>query len=626
MERNLQRGGVVNFLVLLAVGIAGFIVAGYAHSPAGQIAMIFVGLGALVAAVGWFQMRLEERERLEKLEFDELARSKGGSALFQSSAADAFPAQRSREQFERFFLPAFTVFLFLIEAAGAFFIWRSLAREPLLALPGRTLVAMSLFALFALVLFLLGKFSATVARLENDRLLRPGASFLLLNAYGSIAVAVGLGLVYLGYAQADLYVARGLCVVLGLIALETLISLVLEIYRPRLKGKVTRPLYESRLVGLLGQPEGLFTTAAQALDYQFGFKVSETWAYQMISEKSVVFIAGLVAAAVLSSCFVFLDPGEEAIVERFGHAATAADVLGPGGHLKLPWPIDKAYRFETGKIQTFNVGFEPDPARETDPTILWTIPHYKQEYNLLVANREETALAITNQDVTEQAVPVNILVAGIPVQYRITNVLAWAYGQAEPATLLQQLATREMVRYFAGVDFFDIMAANRTEAARELQQRIQANANALNLGVEIFFVGLQDVHPPTKVASAFEDVDGAAQGVKSAMLKAEADTNRTVLLAQAAAEAETNAAVAAAMYRTASAHADAARFTNQLAAYHAAPDVYPERLYVQTIAQATAGARKYIIGPTNTHDVFQIDLQDKISPDLLENLSVSTNR
>ena len=63
-------------------------------------------------------------------------------------------------------------------------------------------------------------------------------------------------------------------------AVETLVQLVLEIYRPRVKGKVERPLYESRLVGLLGQPEGLITTAAQALDYQFGFKVSETWFYR----------------------------------------------------------------------------------------------------------------------------------------------------------------------------------------------------------------------------------------------------------------------------------------------------------------------------------------------------------
>ena len=43
-----------------------------------------------------------------------------------------------------------------------------------------------------------------------------------------------------------------LCVLLALVALETLLSLVLEMYRPRVKGKIGRPLYESRVVGLLG--------------------------------------------------------------------------------------------------------------------------------------------------------------------------------------------------------------------------------------------------------------------------------------------------------------------------------------------------------------------------------------
>ncbi len=47
-------------------------------------------------------MRLEERERLEKLELDELAKGHSGSALFEAKDAELFPAQRSREQFERY--------------------------------------------------------------------------------------------------------------------------------------------------------------------------------------------------------------------------------------------------------------------------------------------------------------------------------------------------------------------------------------------------------------------------------------------------------------------------------------------------------------------------------------------
>src|SRR5947209_8504272 len=108
MQRSTQKNGVINLLALLAVGIAALMVSRLTGSLAGRVSAVFMGLGFLTAALSWFQMRLEEREQLEKLEFDELAKSKGGSTLFGGSEGDIFPAQQSREQFERFFVPGFT--------------------------------------------------------------------------------------------------------------------------------------------------------------------------------------------------------------------------------------------------------------------------------------------------------------------------------------------------------------------------------------------------------------------------------------------------------------------------------------------------------------------------------------
>src|SRR5262252_4021547 len=128
MDRNLQKNGLVNLVILLLVGMAGFAVARYANSLAGLLNVVFIGIGFLVAAVSWFQMRLEESERLERLELDELARGHTGSALFESKDSEMFPAQRSREQFERFFVPIFTAVLCIGQAAAAFFLWRSLTQ------------------------------------------------------------------------------------------------------------------------------------------------------------------------------------------------------------------------------------------------------------------------------------------------------------------------------------------------------------------------------------------------------------------------------------------------------------------------------------------------------------------
>src|SRR2546421_11529180 len=123
MGKNLQKNGFINLLVLLLVGISGFAVARSSNSLAGQICLVFIGIGLLVTVVSWFQMRLEERERVERLELEELSKGHAQSALFEARDAELFPAQRSREQFERFFIPIFTAGFFLGGVgSGVFFL------------------------------------------------------------------------------------------------------------------------------------------------------------------------------------------------------------------------------------------------------------------------------------------------------------------------------------------------------------------------------------------------------------------------------------------------------------------------------------------------------------------------
>ena len=372
MERNIQKNGLVNLVAVAVIFIAAFVVTGYVNSLAGQVGSVFLGLGVLVAFASWFQMRLEENEQLERLEVEELARARGDTTLFAAKDAEIFPAQRARAQFEKYLVPAFSALLFLLEAGGAWLLWRWVSAANAGIIPDRAMAALSLFGILALLLFLLGRFSVTIARLENHRLLRPGASFLLAGAYLCFATALGIAGSRTGFAPADFYIARALCVLLGLMAVEMLATLLLEIYRPRVKGKINRPLYESRLVGLLAQPEGLFTTAAQTLDYQFGFKVSETWFFQLLKKNLLVLLLAQLAVLLLSTGVVFIDAGEKAVLERFGRPVA---VLEPGAHLKLPWPADRIYLYHTEQIQSFAVGYTPDAQSESARTILCSVGH-----------------------------------------------------------------------------------------------------------------------------------------------------------------------------------------------------------------------------------------------------------
>jgi len=617
MERSTQKDATVNLALALAIFLASFAVRFFDRSLATQGAWMFLCLGWLVTVVSRFQMRLEENERLEKLELDELAHSRGAS-LFEAKDSGSFPARNAREQFEKYFVPGFTVLLLLLEACGAWLLWYWSARNQVALDEARVTALLSLFAIFSLLLFLFGRFSVTMARLENSRLLRPGASFLLAGAYVCAFTALGVAGVEAKISQADLWVTRGIGALLGLMAVETLLTLLLEIYRPRVRGKVARPLYESRVVGLLANPESLFTTAAQTLDYQFGFKVSETWFFQACKKNLFKLVLVQLAVLFLSTTFVVIDAGEQAVLERYGRLA---GVLGPGAHFKIPWPADKIYRYRTEQIQSFAVGYTPDALSESADIVLWTVPHAKEE-NFLVANRPQATVA----DTATNSKPIGLITVSIPVQFQITSITNWLYQNSDPEDLLKSIATAEVVRYLAGSDLNDILSHGRLEAATTLRNRIQTAADERQLGARIVFVGLQDIHPPTgsEVAATYEKVVSSEQTKLAKILDAQSAAIRTNAQAGALAFTITNIADAHRVQLITSKYAEAALFTNQLPAFAAAPAVYRQRLYLQSFAAVTKNARKYVLLATNTQDVLIFDLEDKIRDDLL-NLSITNS-
>ncbi|MEO7300030.1 MAG: hypothetical protein ABI042_15805, partial [Verrucomicrobiota bacterium] len=118
-------------------------------------------------------------------------------------------------------------------------------------------------------------------------------------------------------------------------------------------------------------------------------------------------------------------------------------------------------------------------------------------------------------------------------------------------------------------------------------------------------------------AEEFQKVVGATQEKEARVLQAEGYRARVLPLAEAEAHKKISIAESERLRKVASAVARGAQFTNQITAFTASPRVYPERLLLQTFARASAGARKYIVGPTNAQ-VLQLNLEEKIRPDLLD--------
>src|SRR5580700_2264329 len=124
MDQTTKRTGLMNWVVLLGAALGMLLISSYVSSSAAVMGTILTGFGLLVALLSYFHIGLLEREQFEKMELEELSKSRGSESLFVTAGADTFPARRSREQFERFFIPTCTALLCLLQAAAAYWPWK----------------------------------------------------------------------------------------------------------------------------------------------------------------------------------------------------------------------------------------------------------------------------------------------------------------------------------------------------------------------------------------------------------------------------------------------------------------------------------------------------------------------
>lgn len=636
----------------------------------------------LAAALIWLVLALQFHQRSlaeqEKLDMTQLAEDKQASALFEGKGERATllaAAQGRLELLEKWFLPLFGVLIAAYEIGLGLLLFKAV-RSPIRVEPQQPLVCAVIMTAVAFVSFLMSRYATGMSVELRWKPLRAGGSFLLGVAVVCFALAMSLAGVHFQFGAPVRVIAYVIPVLLVVLGAETALNTVFDIYRPRLKGQYSRAAFDSRLLGVINEPGGVFRSAAAAIDYQFGFKVSETWFYKLLERAIVALVLFSAATLYLASCIVVIEPNEEAIVERFGNPlGQDGEVrdMKPGIHLKLPWPIDIAYKYPTKEVLELYIGYVPKRNPKTgkvipEAALLWGQSHYKEEYSLL------TAAEYTGEQLTEGAVPVSLVKANIPVQYRINDLYAYIYGHRDPIRLLEVICYEELARFAASarievddigpgqVSADSLFGAGRSRAKQILVERIQAAANTQKLGVELVFLGVQGIHPPPEVAPDYEAVIGAVQKKQALVLQAEAERNRTLStligsvtkayeladLADAYQKAQSEgrtqdveqlgrqldaafaeakgdifstlrAAQSYAFAKATLAEATGRRFAGQVKAYRAAPEIYMQEQRLTVLEEAFKGIRKYVVAAdVNDTQVTIVDLQQQLTHDLLD--------
>ncbi len=629
------------------------------------------------AVLIWLALLIQFHQRAlaeqEKLDISQMKKTQKDSDIFEqeSEKQSVFNiAQKRLQLLEKWFLPVFAGIIAAYQIVIGFYLLR-VALLPDVQIQQPLLCAIVATAI-AFVSFLFSRYATGMSAQRQWKPLRAGGSITLSVSVVCFLVAISLALQVFNYPVGLNILNYFIPVLLVILGFETALNIVFNIYRPRIKGQYNRAAFDSRLLGIVNEPGEILHTVAGTIDYQFGFEVSQTWFYKLIAKAilPLIFFAALVLY--LSSSIVVINSDEQAIIERFGNPITQKGnvrLREPGLTLKYPWPIDIAKKYPTRKIAQLNVGFIPKAAKDKVGygPLLWGKEHYEKEYDLLVASRQ------TAGTLTEGAVPVSLVTAAVPVQYRVKNLYKFLYNHSQPEKILEDICYRQLTKFAAGstieVDTEEdlqhsLLGAGSNEAKKILSEKIQQEVDEYDLGIDIVFVGIQGIHPNPQVAQDYQKVIGAVQKKQAAILNAQA--NRNLILSKLAGsvqeanqlyqltaeyhEAKNNpdskkklqlaekldnafkrakgdifktlrSAQSYAFQKTTLSQAKGVRFKGQLKAFRANPDYYKKLQRINVYEDALENIRKFVIvSDPNSKENFVVDLQEKLTPDLYKDI------
>jgi Cu+-exporting ATPase len=278
-------------------------------------------------------------------------------------------------------------------------------------------------------------------------------------------------------------------------------------------------------------------------------------------------VGGVLLLVWLSTCFARIDVGEVGIVQRFGRVT--AD-LGPGLHVRWPWPVETVTRIRPDEVRTVEIGFrtltdEQVSARRAgadrmrrpgspfpggDAGLTWGSPHAGE-----IAPLSDEAVMITGDgDLVE------ILAT---VRYHVGDPRKYLFGVGDSDGMLRSAAESVLRELVAAGRFQELLTTRRAglehEALVRLEERL-AEVAPDGLGIKLDGFTLHDLHPPPEVVSSYHAVARAIQERDRTVNEAEADALRTRRRAEEEADRTVRRAEADAHARREAAKADAQAF------------------------------------------------------------------
>jgi len=525
---NVSLGGLVLQLLMgLLLLIYGFRT-GDETAKSGAV-LVLGGVGIWVVLAILFD--LYRRERIEAMEAESYASSEG-SSVFDEGAGDLRLAAKRLGVFTKFVVPILSLIYAIVIGLLGYLRFvgpggLSYVDPDNFADSDHPLVAMVIGLVLAFVGFVFGRFVSGMSGQKAWRPLSAGAGAAVGLALIGASIAVGHFVDYMGSDAVLRWLHAIVPAAIMLLAVETIVHFVWDLYRPRKAGEMARAAFDSRLLGAIAAPDRVAQSIAEALNYQFGSERASTWFSELMRNWGWRLGLGGLVIMWLLSCLVVVQPNQRALILRFGAVANAD--AGPGIHLKAPWPIDRAVFHDVQGVKRMEAGAPPPP--EDTRAILWAGDHHRgvriADYHLLTRPSPNFI-----EEVTRESADVAILVAEAPIVYSVGDVQSYeSFVQPDQIeTLLEETARREVMMQFASMTVDGALDTRRGEMERILTRRmaramsfrylteveamegVAPEVDGTGSPIDIAFASVVGIHPPdVNVAKAFENLIQAEQ-------------------------------------------------------------------------------------------------------------------
>lgn len=211
----------------------------------------------------------------------------------------------------------------------------------------------------------------------------------------------------------------------------------------------------------------------------------------------------------------------------------------------------------------------------------------------------------------------NMVKVEMTVQYRIQDPAKYLFSAVNANDSLNQ-ATDSALRYVIGhMTMNDILTTGRSVVRENTWKALNQIIEPYNMGLEVIDVNFQSARPPEEVKDAFDDAIKAQEDEQRYIREAEAYAREKEPIARGNAQRILEEATAYKDRVVLDAKGEVERFQPLLPEFKAAPDVFRERLYIQSMEKVMVNTPKVMLdnGSGNNLTVLPLEqlLKGKVS-------------